>query len=199
MVKIRRKVVSALTLLSCVVLLYGCTVPPKPEAVQAGENALVPVNLLLNSGQIQNYYSAEQLMYLQKQIKNSGLFAGVRYGMSPWPYTVSMDATIDCSYDAEHFVVGLAAAATLELIPHTETCAYKIKADFFDGRRLLATRQYSTPYTKVLDLLGGTEITGNEKGLSKVYAKMVKDCLKNPPLPRAKSLGAPPVSSGTTL
>lgn len=176
---------------SCMLLLAGCgDMPLQPMTLQHREDALVPVNLLLNSGQILDVRMAEELIYLQKQITNSGLFAGVQVGTSPWPYTLRADANIDCSMGIGEAAGAIAASATMFIVPHTETCVYSIKAAFFEGAKLIDTRNYSTPYKKTIDVFGHTQVRGDQEGLDAVYAKMLDDCLKNPPLPRAKATKA---------
>lgn len=176
------------SVVSWALLLCGCAAPAtKSESALVGDNVLVPVNLLLNTGQIVDSRGAEQLRYLQQRVATSGLFANVYFGASPWPFTLRMDATVDCSPGAGEVAAAIAASATLFLVPHTETCLYKIKASFFNGSAMVAERQYAAPFTKTIQLFGMTQVEGNKKGLDAVYAKMVEDCLQDPPIPRAKS------------
>lgn len=131
---------SSASFITSVFLLCGCTTPVATmNPIQAGENALVPVNLFLNTGQVLDRRTAEELMYLQQHIADSGLFEKVHFGVSPWPYSVRMEAVIDCTPSAGEAAGAIAAAATLFLVPHPETCSYKIKADFFDGANLLTS------------------------------------------------------------
>lgn len=177
-----------LTALTSLCLLSACATRPTPSPYQtSAENALVQVNLLLNSGEIVDSRTAEELYFLRRQIVESGLFSKVQMGVSPWPFTVKMSADMDCNGNPAEVFAGLATAFTLFLVPHHETCVYSIKATFYDGAKIVSERQYSTPYTKTIEMLGYTQVEGNKQGFSAVFRKMYEDCVSNPPLPRAKA------------
>ena len=170
-----------------VLAITGCaSLSPPPVKISSvpADRVLAPVSLAVNAGQIVSTYDVPALSHLQQNFVRSGLFRDVALGIGQYPRILRVDFTADCNGHIGEQLGGIAAAATLYVVPHPVTCRYQLQVKVYQFGRLTAERHYSADYTKVIGVIyGQTHFSGDSAGADTVFSSLVDDFIRNPPIP----------------